>query len=61
MCMRQMRRKSPSWAERQVNYTLIGNVMTTSMWVSDEIKEIIFGADWLVARTAVCGTLKTQR
>jgi hypothetical protein len=31
----------------QVNYTLIGNVMTTSMWVSDEIKEIIFGADWL--------------
>jgi transposase InsO family protein len=31
----------------QVNYTLIGNVMTTSMWVSDEIKETIFRADWL--------------
>jgi hypothetical protein len=31
----------------EVEYQLGKTVMTTSFWVSDEINEIIFGADWL--------------
>jgi hypothetical protein len=58
MCMRLMRRKPPSWTERQVNYSLIGNVMTTWMWVSDEIKEIIFEANWLEQNILYVGLWK---